>query len=245
MHILVTRPEPDALKLKGLLDERGHDASVEPLLSVSYEDAEPIDLEGVTSLIATSRYGLTALADDADLLQQARRLTVLAVGSATARVARQMGFRQVVTGPGTARDLIPLIVSNFDPTDELMLYLAGDRVATDLAAELGAHGFRVTTSIVYRMLQRARFSDATRDLIADGEIDAVMLMSAETAGVYTRLIQQGNLVPMARGIQHLCISEAVARRLAALTGVPIDVASEPTLEEMLALVDVAEAKLGF
>lgn len=245
MHVLVTRPDPDGLKMKGLLNERGHDATVEPLLSVSYDATDSIDLEGVTSLIATSRYGLMALANDPGALEQAKALTVFAVGSATALMARQLGFHRVVTGPGTAAGLVPMIASTFDPSEELMLYLAGERVATDLAGELGAHGFRVSTSIVYRMLHRTRFTDETRDLIADGEIDAVMLMSADTAGVYSRLIRQQNLLPMARGIQHLCLSEAIAARLAPLTGIPVDVAARPTIEEMLALVDIAEAKLGY
>ena len=61
MRLLVTRPEPDALKLRAALEERGHEATVEPLLSVSFDDTDPIDLEGVQALIATSRNGLRAL----------------------------------------------------------------------------------------------------------------------------------------------------------------------------------------
>ena len=47
MRLLVTRPEPDALKLRAVLEERGHEATVEPLLTVSFDDTDPIDLEGV------------------------------------------------------------------------------------------------------------------------------------------------------------------------------------------------------
>ena len=61
MRLLVTRPEPDALKLRAALEERGHQATVEPLLRVSFEDADAIDLDGVQALIATSRNGLRAL----------------------------------------------------------------------------------------------------------------------------------------------------------------------------------------
>jgi uroporphyrinogen-III synthase len=61
MRLLVTRPEPDALKLGAVLEEMGHEATVEPLLSVSFDDAEPVDLDGAQALIATSRNALRAL----------------------------------------------------------------------------------------------------------------------------------------------------------------------------------------
>ena len=79
MRLLVTRPEPDALKLRAVLEEHGHEATVEPLLSVSFDDADPIDLEGVQALIATSRNALRA-AEVAPLRGEARQLPLFAVG---------------------------------------------------------------------------------------------------------------------------------------------------------------------
>src|SRR6478609_3379311 len=72
MRLLVTRPEPDALKLRALLEEHGHQAAVEPLLRVSFDDADPIDLEGVQALIATSRNALRTLKSH-PALAEARR----------------------------------------------------------------------------------------------------------------------------------------------------------------------------
>ena len=88
MHVLVTRPEPDGIKLKGLIERMGHAATVAPLLSVSYEDLDPAELEGVTTLIATSRNALRALVGS-DALPRARRIPLFAVGSGTAAEARR------------------------------------------------------------------------------------------------------------------------------------------------------------
>jgi uroporphyrinogen-III synthase len=244
MHILVTRPEPDALRLKGHLEARGHTATLEPLLSVSFEDCDPIDLEGVTALIATSRYGLLALDRYPEVRRQAAELTVFTVGAATARLARQMGFGTVVTGPGTAQTLVTMIVSALDPSESVLLHLAGERLATDIASELEAHGFRATAATVYRMVHRASLTDATRDLIADGEIEAVLLMSPETASIWSRLVQRHRLQEHCREIYLLCLSVTVARRLASLGSIPVETAGEPTLEEVLALVDMVDAKLA-
>ena len=126
MRLLVTRPEPDALRLRAALEERGHEATVEPLLSVSFEDTDAIELDGVQALIATSRNALRALKAH-PLRGEARKLPLFAVGRATAAEARALGFEMVVTGAGTAQELVAHIVSVSEPSAGLLLHLAGDR----------------------------------------------------------------------------------------------------------------------
>jgi uroporphyrinogen-III synthase len=242
MRILVTRPEPEALKLKGVLEQRGHEAVVEPLLAVSFDDCDAIDLDGVTGLIATSRNGLRALRQ-ADLVRLARGLTVFAVGAATADEARRMGFQTVVKGPGTAAALAPMIASALDPTEEMLLHLAGERLAVDIAAELEQQGFRCARATVYRMVAAERLSDSVREQMAAGDIEAAVFMSADTAAVYARLVARHHLGPAARGVCHICLSEGVAGRLRPLGVVPVEVADRPTLEEVLALVDLTAAQV--
>src|SRR5262249_37043712 len=142
MRLLVTRPEPDALKLSGLWEAAGHEAVVEPLLSVSFEGGETIDLDGAQALIATSRNALRALKSSQELAA-ARQLPLFAVGKATAAEARALGFETVVTGAGTARKLVAQIVSVVDPAAGLMAHLAGDTLAVDLKRELEPHRFPV------------------------------------------------------------------------------------------------------
>jgi Uroporphyrinogen-III synthase HemD len=131
MRLLVTRPEPDALKLQAVLEDMGHEATVEPLLQVSFEGAERIELDGVQALAATSRNALRALRSTA-LLPRARALPLFTVGKATAAEARAIGFEMVVTGAGTARELITHIVSVVDPAAGLIAHLAGDTLAVNL-----------------------------------------------------------------------------------------------------------------
>lgn len=242
MRVLITRPEPEALKLKGILEERGHEGVVEPLLAVTFDDCEPIDLEGVTALIATSRNGLRALRH-AGLVEEARGLTVFAVGGATAEEARRMGFRTVIKGPGTATALAPMIASTMDPAEDVLLHLAGDRLAVDSARELEENGFRASKVVVYRMQPASQLSDATCEALAAGDIEAVLLMSSETAVVWSRLVARHRLAPLLAQLPHLCLSDAIASRLKTLGNVPIEVAEQPTLEEMLALIDLTAAQV--
>ncbi len=241
MRLLVTRPEPDALKLRAALEEHGHEATVEPLLTVSFADADAIDLDGVQALIATSRNALRALKSH-PLRAEARKLPLFAVGRATAVEARALGFEMVVAGAGTAEQLVQHIVSVADPAAGLLVHLAGDTLAGDLKGELELHGFRVAQPVVYRMQAARALSDDTVEQLAMGEIEGVILMSPQTATIYATLMRRQGLGAVARTLIHFCLSEAVARRLEPLGAVRIEIADSPSLEEVLALIDAAAAK---
>lgn len=238
MRLLVTRPEPDAIKLRAALEELGHEATVEPLLEVTFENGDAIDFEGVQAVIATSRNGLRALRSHPGRIV-ARKLPLFAVGKATAREARALGFETVVTGAGTVNELVTHIVSVADPAEGLLLHLAGDRLAGDLKGELEAQGFRVLQPVVYRTAAVSSFSEDTVAQLASGEIDGVILLSPRTATIYAGLMAKHGLVAAARGIAHFCLSQAVAKRLAPLGPIESAIAEAPRLEEILALIEEA------
>jgi uroporphyrinogen-III synthase len=242
MRLLVTRPEPDALRLRALLEEAGHEATVEPLLSVSFDDADPIELDGAQALIATSRNALRALKAN-PAAAEARHLPLFAVGKATAAEARTLGIETVVTGAGTAAELVAHIVSVLDPANGVLVHLAGDTLAHDLAGELEAHGFRVRQPVVYRMVPATAFADTTVEDLATHAIDGVLLMSPRTATIYAGLVARHSLTTAVRTLPHFCMSDAVARRLQSLGPLPTRVADAPRLEELLALIDESAAQL--
>ncbi|MBX9592424.1 MAG: uroporphyrinogen-III synthase [Hyphomonadaceae bacterium] len=242
MRLLVTRPEPDALKLGGVLEDMGHEATIDPLLSVSLEGGDPIDMEGVQALIATSRNALRAL-KASPALGLARTLPLFAVGRATAAEARALGFETVITGAGTAAQLVAHIVSALDPAAGLIVHLAGDTLAVNLKDELEAHGFRVMQPVVYRMLAARSLAEDTVEQLATGEIEGVILMSPRTAAVYAALVRKHGLTATIGPLPHFCLSAAVARQLQPLGDVRIEIAEAPRLEELLALIDEAAAQL--
>jgi uroporphyrinogen-III synthase len=231
------------MKLAGVLEQMGHEATVDPLLSVSFEDGETIDLEDAQAVIATSRNALRAL-KASPALADARALPLFAVGRATAEEARALGFETVITGAGTAAELVTHIVSALEPAAGLVVHLAGDTLARNLKGELEAHGFRVRQQVVYRMVPARWLGEETVEQLATGEIEGVILMSPRTAAVYAGLIQKQGLTTPVRELPHFCLSEAVARRLQPLGEVDLQIAPAPRLEELLALIDETATQLS-
>jgi uroporphyrinogen-III synthase len=236
MRVIITRPEPDALKLKARIENLEHEVVLEPLTTLSFDEADLVDLTETQALIATSRNGLRGLkVQGAHTI--AAKLPLFVVGPGTAETARKLGFELILAGKGTARDLVPEIVGNVDPQAGMLVHLAGDRLAFDLSAELEEHGFRISTPVVYRMLPAATLTRSTLEQIVIGDADAVMLLSPRTADIWVSLVRKHGVVEHAARMTHLCLSAAVARRLAAL-GRPVrsEIAATPTLEDMLSLL---------
>ncbi len=235
MRIIITRPEPEALKLKARIEILEHEATVEPLMSVNFDTGEVVDLSEVQALIATSKNGLRALKVQGTHAIAAK-LLLFAVGPGTATEARKLGFELILAGKGTGRDLLPEIVANIDPQAGILVHLAGDQLAFDLAGELEHYGYRVLQPIVYHMQAATSLTPDTLEQIVTGEADAVMLLSPRTADIWVRLIRQHDVAAQAARLAHLCLSPAVARRLKPLGNLRIETAKAPTLEEILALI---------
>ena len=234
MRLLVTRPEPDGRALRAHLIAQGHEVLMEPLITIRFDDADPIELDGVQALIATSRNGLRALSTS-PALEHARSLPLFAVGPGTAATARGLGFERVIKGPGTGRQLVNFIIELADVNGGPLLHLAGDVLAFDFASELTRLGYHVLRPIVYEAEPATRLSGSTATRLGNGQIEGVLLLSPRTAAIYAQLVKAHGLSDAVRGITHFCISAAAADRLADLAPAKVEIAAEPNLQEVLAL----------
>jgi uroporphyrinogen-III synthase len=232
MHVLVTRPEGDAAGLKSGLEAMGHTVSLNPLLTIAYE-APSLNLHGVQALIITSRNGLQALARSSEL-DAARSLPVFAVGPGTGSLARDLGFKSVIEGPGRGEELVPLIASSLEPEGGPVLHISGDKVAFDMVGALTGVGFDVRREIVYRSLPATALDAQVAAAIKAGTVDAVILMSPRTANVFVDLATAAGLAAEAGQLRFYCLSAAVADNLAPLGASKVKVARLPNSEEMLA-----------
>jgi len=235
MHILVTRPEADAAGLAAQLTALGHTVSVDPLLQISPLPVPADALEGAGGLIATSRNGLRALAQS-PALETARRLPLIAVGSATAELAREIGFTDITTGEGTAVSIVPLIEEMARRQPGALVHIRGEVVAYDLAAALAPRGIDLRGVIVYRATPADSLQASTKDLLTRGAIDAVILMSPRTGATFARLAEAGGLAAPARKPVLICLSPAVATAVEPLRPERVEVTERPDSAAVLAAV---------
>lgn len=235
MHLLITRPGDDGARLAETLLQMGHDPILEPLLTIRHFDGPALDLSGVQAILATSANGVRAIADRTS----ERAIPLYAVGDATARAAKEVGFLDVSSASGDVAALAALVREKLDPAKGPLVHVAGSEVAGDLAGDLGPKGdqpgFTVRREVLYESESAYSLSASTIAAIKEERIDGVLAYSPRTAATLARLIRKARLVRDCRRIELLGLSQAVADAANDIPWAKTRIAAEPTQEAMLAL----------
>jgi uroporphyrinogen-III synthase len=228
VHLLVTRPEPDAATTAQRLREMGHRVTVEPLLRIVVAPA-PADLPRPTALIVTSRNGLRALAAWPQAAAW-RGLPLFANGDATAQSARSAGFTEVSSTSSDAASLIRLMQAKLPP-DGPVLYIAAHDRAGALATGLHRSGYDIRVVEAYSAERATRLSTGLSAALAAGDIDGALFYSRRTAETFRQLVE-GTEIRLAHAF---ALSRQVAVPIERLAR-NIHIAAVPDEASLLALV---------
>jgi len=239
VRLLVTRPRPDAERLAAVLEARGHEAVIEPLLRIEPISSVDIPQRPYQAVLLTSASAVRILAGD-PALDRLRGLPVLAVGDATADEAAAAGFATVLSAGGAVGDLERLVRRELAPSGGPLLHVSGRVIAGDLAGMLAPDGYEIVRVVAYDALAAEELSQAVREDLAAGRIDGVLLLSPRTARTWANLVEAAGLVAAARRLFHYCLSQAVSEALAPLVdaGAPqVRIADTPDMASLLSLID--------
>jgi uroporphyrinogen-III synthase len=232
MHALITRPLEDAKPLAELLEGRGVECTVEPLLEIAPHPEATIDLEGVQALLFTSANGVRAFAAKSSR----RDLKVLTVGDGSATVAREAGFGDVTPAGGDVDALAALVARELDPKAGPLFHGAASVLAGDLQGKLEAAGFALRRVVLYEAKTATALTHETRMNLALGGIDMVLLFSPRTARTFAELWRAAEAPSLAK-TSALALSAAVAREVADLGWQRVETAVSPDQPAMLNLVE--------
>jgi uroporphyrinogen-III synthase len=236
MHLIVTRPQPDAEELQRKLEVRGHRVSVAPLLDIRMGPQRPIPNRPYRAVLITSANGARALAEHparARLLGMA----AYAVGTQSRAAALGVGFTKVVQTGGDVGAVIARVQQDLDPAEGPLLYLSGEETSGDLETVLTRSGFEVDRVIMYAAVPASELSAPVTSIIRRRAAEGVLLYSRRTAKVWTKCIAAADLGPYVQGIIHFCLSPTVAS--AVPSGRRVRVAASPSDQAMLALIEEA------
>lgn len=233
LHVLVTRPRPDAVALAAELERRGHSVLQQPLLEIEIDANVPLDLDGAQALLFTSANGVRAF-----VARSGRRdLPVYAVGDATAGEARAQGFGAVESAGGAVEDLAALVSSKAEPEGGALLHVSGSAVAGDLSGLLTSDGFAVRREQLYTARTVTEIDAAVRAALSAGTLDAVLFFSPRSAAAFVNLVQAAEIGDACENLAAVCLSDAVASALAPLTWRTVRVAARPNQESLIASLE--------
>jgi uroporphyrinogen-III synthase len=214
MHLLVTRPQPDAEDLQRKLEVRGFRVSVAPLLDIRMGPQRPIPHRSYQAVLITSANGARALAQHPAREKLLSRVAY-AVGPQSRAAAAASGFERVVEAGGDVNAIIDKVRSELEPGRGPLLYLSGEETSGDLEAVLQRRGFEVDRVIMYAAVPAVHLPPPVTAMIKRGTIDGVLLYSRRTAKVWRKCILADGLDAHAGQILHFCLAAPVAGALPA------------------------------
>ncbi|WP_033070430.1 uroporphyrinogen-III synthase [Thalassospira australica] len=232
--VLNTRPDTDSADLLAELNRRGYRHLSAPMLHIVLPDQRiSVDTSRYQALVFTSANGVRAFAK----LSDDRTLPAFCVGDATARTCKSYGFREILSANGDIQDLAALIRKKSDPKAGTIFHPAARKTAGDLGQMLLVDGYQVDRQTVYEAKECDTFPKDVMHAIHQHHIDAVLFFSPRTAETFGKLVHSYKLEKELAGTDAICLSQAVQSKISDLTWHRTHVASQPTQEYLLSLLD--------
>lgn len=192
-----------------------------------------LNLTEVQALLITSANGIRALArahGDRDII-------VCAVGDASAKAARDLGFKKVSSAAGDVETLAIMVKNNLDPADGALLHVAGSHRAGDLAKILSDANFKIRRTVFYEAQEVMTLGPLATSALKSNTIDGVLFFSPRTANLFCRLVTKAKLFQNCSLLTAYCLSNAVANAAAALPWTNVIVAEAPNSQALLDTVE--------
>lgn len=207
-RILITRPEPGALRTAERVKALGFEAVVMPL---SRTVSLPISLgrEHFDAVSVTSPNLFRHVSDD--ILAKLRDLPLYAVGIATAKAAREAGFVTVIEGGGDAVRLAETMAKAL-PSGARVLYLAGKVRQPIFEERVAAAGLTMSVLDAYDIEAITPSADSLDRLLVEAPFVAALLYSGVAAEKFVDTF--GAMKPAyLQDTRFLCISKRVSGKL--------------------------------
>lgn len=233
MHILITRPQQDAVPLKLALEKMGHTSLIDPMLRI----VPILDFEvppgSFQCMIITSRNALDSLLA-AGAINQVKKLKAAIVGENTRARAVALGIRHVVCCAPDANRLAEHLKAEF-PNGGRFLYFAGKHRTSTFEDLMLADHFAVKIVEVYRAESAVALSRAVHNALIHRELNGAVFFSQRTARTFLAALKAARIERTIRTIAIYCLSEKIASEFRELSQ-DVRVANEKTLESVIQLI---------
>jgi len=232
-RVLVTRPEPGASQTAERLRAAGFSPILLPLSQTHALPTGPLP-DAFEAIAVTSANAIRHASTE--LLERLADCRCYAVGRKTSAAAREAGFSRIVVGPGAADGLADLIAMADKPVTPI-LYLCGRIRLPAFEERLGAAGVGVIAVETYDTVEMNQEAGIVNRALDNRPVDAVMLYSARAADAFAGLASRPELGPLFEKAGLFCLSPRVASSFPAEEAASIHIATEPTEEALLLLLE--------
>ena len=226
--LLVTRPKKESEKVKEYLSKLGFNIYIEPMFSIKYLTTK-INVENFDFIISTSQHSIIALSKTT----KNRDKTIITVGNNTMQIAENLGFTSTKSLNGNVNDMISYL-KNYNGSN--VLYIRGKDITCNLKKILVNNIKNFQEVILYRTVDRKRFSNSCYNLLLQDKIDGILFYSPRTADIFIELIKKHNIEEKTKNITIYVMSNKIAEIAKKVSWKNIKITNKPTNQSLMSLI---------
>ncbi len=214
MKLIVTRPEPAATRTASKLRDLGHEVFISPVLKI-VDTGEEMPNGDFSFIIITSANALMILGRR-ELNKSMLETPLYAVGDQTAAMARAMGFVDVHSASGNAKNLVALISENENLAlrqKKPALYICGENSTRGFMENLKQIGLNFVHWVNYKANLVDQLTHKSAKLLGSGEAVGVLLYSPRSAQQFSRITSKLFDIQHIDNIKFYVVSDAVKNSL--------------------------------
>jgi len=232
-RVLVTRPEPGASETARRLEAADFLALKLPLQEIRPLEFDAGTIPADIAAVAVTSANAVRHAPG-DVVDRLKHLPCFAVAAATAKAAREAGFKHVIEGGGDAEALAKTILGR--PPGGPVAYLCGRVRRPAFEQRLAGEGIAIHALETYDTIGVGYTVKEVQHLAAGHPIDYVLVYSANAAEALIAMALQTGLEELFENAVFACISGRVAESFRERPGTRIRIASEPDERMLLSLL---------
>lgn len=206
--ILITRPEDDSKDLATKLENLGFQTVSQPMLEISPCDFKLPNLDAFDAMIFTSPQAVRIFKEKVSAPLD--NIEAYCVGSKTALLCKDLGFKALHNADGAAKDLAKLIISNPSNSGKNFLYCRGAQTSYPIEKNLNRNKINCTSLEIYEARFANSFSENTIKLLENKEISGITFFSKRTAEAFYKLAKQKDVHLLLQIVDKFCMSNAIA-----------------------------------
>lgn len=214
MRVLIIRPELQARQTAAKLAALGHDPVIFPLFTPSHDLPHLLDAlkSNYSALAISSAEAGRCLIELGPDLEPYLGRTLFAVGKATARLAREAGFTNVIVAGGNGQDLAATVAGHVAGAmdNRPILYLAGVRRSGVFEEMLTGNDIDCVTAEIYDMQAVPYTLEQQQTLLVNRPVDAAFFFSKENAKAFFNLDVFRQSKEALRKTLFFCLSRNIA-----------------------------------
>ena len=202
MHILLTRPLEDSIELITKFKKLGHTVSHLPLLDIEKVNYDE-NLGSFSGIIFTSANAIRFL----NLKNIDKNIKCFCVGLATEKMAKSVGFQDIICAEGNVRNLKELIIQNFNTSEGNLIYVSGEMVTIDLDQQLIEEGYSIKRIINYKTKHNVIFDTKFVEKLKLNIPEIVYVYSQNSAMSFINFIKNEKIESLWMDTNLMCLGE--------------------------------------